>query len=115
MARILIADDEPAYQSSLRLALQEWGHEVEAIGTAEAADDISESFIPDLLVTDGILDEGTEGPALRTSLNAINPSLKTILMTGSPAANREGYDAVLEKPFALEELRSAIDKSLADG
>jgi two-component system, cell cycle response regulator CpdR len=122
MARILVADDEEPIRSLVARALRQDGHEVTtASDGAEALDVLARAnggF--ELLLTD-IRMPLMDGIALALAAARDHPAVTILLMTGF-ADQRErasGLDAlihdVINKPFSLAAMRSAVDGALVAG
>lgn len=122
VARILIAEDEEPVRTLVARALTEEGHVVVATADgAEALDTLqSRGGDFDLLLTD-IKMPVMDGIALALAVARDFSKLPILLMTGY-ADQRErvsGLEAlicgVIAKPFALAELKFAVDSALAKG
>jgi CheY-like chemotaxis protein len=120
MARILIAEDEEALREMCGRALSTAGLEVKTVCDGGEALDVlqREAGRFDLLLTD-IRMPVMDGIALALSAARDFPELTILLMTGF-ADQRErahGLDAlihdVIQKPFSLPILRSAVAEALA--
>ena len=118
--RIVIVEDEPAVRDGLALLLKGWGASVDAFdSTAAAADWASAAAaaaepLPDLLIVDFRLPEGTGIDALRVLRGTLRaPALPAIIVTGSTMIGHES-DAerhdfhLLLKPVAPNKLRAMI-------
>jgi DNA-binding response OmpR family regulator len=113
MARILIAEDEPAVRTFIQRALQGAGHEVECVGDGsdalEALARARAHRAHDLLLTD-ILMPVMDGVSLALLAARDAPSLRIMLMTGysDQRERAHGLDAIIQdillKPFTLDEL-----------
>lgn len=118
MATILLVDDEPALLRLMSTALGAAGYAVvQARNGAEAASFFQRQGVTiDLLITDMQMPY-VDGAELVAALRKLQPSLKVIGISGR-AAQAEGTDAFLTKPFAHEELlasvRALLDESRAD-
>ena len=119
MARILIAEDEAPLRGQIVRALAANGHDaVAAADGGEALDMlVRENGRFDLLLAD-IKMPVMDGIALALAAARDYPDLVILLMTGF-ADQRErasGLDAlihdILTKPFALEDLRRAVDEAI---
>jgi CheY-like chemotaxis protein len=119
VARILIADDEPALRSLVARALMQHGHDVlTSADGAEAADVLErEGGRIDLLLAD-IRMPVMDGIALALAAARDFPRLPILLMTGY-ADQRErasGLDAIIRdvmvKPFTPDEIASAVAAAL---
>lgn len=117
--RILIVDDEPTYRVYLDRFLSRNGLSVRTAETGAEAIALAVDFAPDLLLADWMLRCEMHGIEVGEALRAQRPELRILLMTGFPTADltaeaeRVGIDGLLEKPFALDDLSSAIDAALA--
>jgi two-component system cell cycle response regulator CpdR len=120
MARILIAEDEPALRRQIARALAADGHE--AVATADGGEALDKLLQEggrfDLLLTD-IKMPVMDGIALALAAARDFPQLVILLMTGF-AEQRERASAlrplirdVLTKPFSLAELQSAVARAIA--
>jgi two-component system cell cycle response regulator CpdR len=120
MARLLIAEDEDAARHSVARALALDGHDVvtreDGAAALEALTAATHRF--DLLLTD-IKMPVMDGIALALAAARDQPELLIVLMTGY-ADQRErahGLDAlihdVVQKPFSVAEIRSAVNMALA--
>ena len=118
MARILITEDEDSLRSFVARALRLDGHEThEAADGAEGLEKLAGTSF-DLLLSD-IRMPVMDGIELAHRAYSDYPGLKILLMTGY-ADQRERADDlmqkiidVVEKPFALPDIRSAVARALA--
>lgn len=116
MARILVVDDEELVRYSIRMFLENEGHEVE-----EAADGIEgvaklESGSFDLLITDIVMPR-KEGLETILEVRQQHPELKVLAISGggpigsfnyTEMARQCGADIFLAKPFTDDEFLGAI-------
>jgi CheY-like chemotaxis protein len=120
VVRVLVADDDSDLRALLKAALVRDGHEViEAADGREALDTLSPLLFketkhgPDLIVTD-IRMPGVSGLSLVAGLRACGCTMPVIVISahhGSKLheeATRAGANAVLAKPFELDDLRTAV-------
>ncbi|OHV82046.1 response regulator [Rhizobium sp. LCM 4573] len=118
MAKILITEDEDTLRSFVARALRLDGHETyEAGDGAEGLERLGETDF-DLLLSD-IRMPVMDGIELAHQAAERFPSLKILLMTGY-AEQRERADDlqskivdVVQKPFALPDIRKAVAMALA--
>jgi signal transduction histidine kinase len=116
--RILVVDDDPVLNESLRNTLQADGHQVTTAGGGQAGIDAfrsarqtSEPF--DIVITDLGMPY-VDGRQVVDSVRATTPDTPIIMLTGwgqQPAADNERtprVDRLLSKPPRLQELRSAL-------
>ncbi|MBY5992911.1 sigma-54-dependent transcriptional regulator [Ferrimonas balearica] len=112
---IVLLEDDDAQRSLLTTLLEEAGHRVKAVATADQAATALESPDWQLLLTDWKLAEGDAGPLIRDARTR-RPTLGIIVVTayGSIAhaveAVQLGADDYLAKPFQRQALMLAIDK-----
>lgn len=119
MAKILITEDEDSLRMFVARALRLDGHETHEAGDgAEGLEKLDESQF-DLLLSD-IRMPVMDGIELAHQAAARHPGLKILLMTGY-ADQRERADDlaekiidVVEKPFALPDIRKAVARALAE-
>jgi len=113
--RILVVDDEESVRMCLRMMLELEGHQVtEASDGAEALNLFAMGEF-DLVMTD-LQMPVMEGNQLAANLKLLAPSLPILMVTASGRARREPenpVDALLNKPFTMEELRCALGKLLS--
>ncbi|KAB1088365.1 response regulator [Neorhizobium galegae] len=118
MAKILITEDEDSLRMFVARALRLDGHETHEAGDgAEGLEKLSEGTF-DLLLSD-IRMPVMDGIELVHQASAKFPDLKILLMTGY-AEQRERADDlaakvidVVQKPFALPDIRRAVASALA--
>jgi signal transduction histidine kinase len=116
--RILVVDDDPVLNESLRDTLQADGHHVTTAGGGQAGIDAfrsarqtSEPF--DIVITDLGMPY-VDGRQVVDSVRAATPDTPIIMLTGwgqQPAADNERtprVDRLLSKPPRLQELRTAL-------
>jgi CheY-like chemotaxis protein len=113
--RILLVEDDPGARASIKLLLAIDRHEVvEATGGAEALE-LLQSQPFDLVILDYFM-PGMRGSQLARHIRHIAPSLPIVMITAyldKLAASDKPVDAVIGKPFSIEDLRRAIAKLLS--
>jgi DNA-binding response OmpR family regulator len=109
-ARILVVDDEPSIRLLCRVNFELEGHEVlEAYSLATARAALDEHEV-DVVVLDVHL-RGERSDALVAECRARRPPIPVVLVTGSVDITHPGLsgaDAVLPKPFELEDLLTTV-------
>lgn len=109
-ARILVVDDEPSIRLLCRVNLELDGHEVlEAHSLATARERLAEEKV-DVLVLDVHLHR-ERSDVLVAECHARRPPIPVVLVTGSVELTDSGLsdaDAVLPKPFELDQLLSTV-------
>ena len=121
MARILLADDEPATRDLVRRALETEGHTVTAMaGGGEALDRLKAGAADfDVLVSDVNM-PGIDGIELASRALALNPGLGLVLMSGfvEQLERAKGLGtkqlALVSKPFTLDQMRAKVREILAN-
>ncbi len=117
MARVLIADDEPAVREFLVRALESRGHEAAAVADGVAALGALEGKEFDLLLSDIIMPE-LDGIALALKVAKERPDMPIVLMTGFADQRRRARNLealvrdVVAKPFSLEQICAIVDDAL---
>ena len=114
---MLIVDDEPAIRFLYRVNLELDGYRVVEAGTLGDARTLLESEPVALVLLD--LHIGLErGDTLLDEIRGREPRIAVLVVTGSgdlePGESGTGPDAVLAKPFTIDELRSTV-RVLAGG
>jgi CheY-like chemotaxis protein len=121
MASILIIDDDPDVLRTLRRVVESQGHTVH-----EAADGVTALRFfagqpTDLVITD-IYMPGMDGIELIMRIKEAFPEARVVAMSGGGrlpmdnvlgAASMLGAEALLEKPFTVEDVASAVERALA--
>ncbi len=121
MARILLADDEGRLRDLFARYLVALGHDVRTAGDGHEAMAALSEAPPDVLVTDINMPD-MDGIEILTVLRKQGSAVPVIAISGGgyldkdlllTSASMLGAVVTLEKPFALEELRSAVERALA--
>jgi DNA-binding response OmpR family regulator len=118
--KLLIVDDDSLICSSLARSLIRLGHAARAATSVESACRLIESESPAAVLTDLHLGDGGDGLDLILRLRHEGCRVPTIMMTGSDPVMararlaRAGLDevALLEKPFAFEDLLKVLAEVL---
>lgn len=120
MARILVFDDDKEMRDAVRAILEEAGHEVEEAPDGQRGLDLYREAPSEIVITDIRMPEKTGNEAI-LELRAQFPHVKIIAMSGGgtvgvdlymQVARKLGADVAITKPFAPDELLSAV-RSLA--
>jgi two-component system, OmpR family, response regulator len=102
---VLVVDDEPSIRMLCRLNLELDGWRVIEAGTiAEARERVAGA---DVVVLDVHLGSGS-GIELLHELRRERPEVKVAMLTGSDRLDDIDSDAVIPKPFTLEQLRATV-------
>jgi CheY-like chemotaxis protein len=121
VTRVLVVDDEVDYPRLLSIILGKEGFDVQTAATGAEAMQVVEHFLPDVLIVDWMLEAADNGLDVAKAIEARNPNLRTILITGYPSPSLEArIEQVpnvefLAKPFAPSDLvamvRAAADSA----
>ena len=118
MARILIAEDDPAVRQFVARALVHDGHEVHTVDDGlQAVEDLDENTY-DLLITDIVM-PGLDGIALALKATKEHPDMAILMMTGFAAERQRAHNLdaliheVVPKPFSLKQICEAAAEALA--
>jgi CheY-like chemotaxis protein len=127
LANILIVDDDPAVQITIRLLLERAGHRVTVANDGRAGLALFETDQFDLLFLD-IYMPGMDGLETMRHVRAQRPTIPIIVISGrsvTPDAYAEpdflkmatklGAVASLQKPFRADALLAAVDGCLGAG
>ncbi len=107
--RVLIVDDEPGIRFGLRDYLETKGFEVEESGAVREALDKFQSFHPDVVVADYLLEDGNALDML-AQIKATAPDAPVVILTAHGSidlavrAIKEGAEHFLTKPVELPAL-----------
>lgn len=117
MARILLVDDERSIRMTLRVFLENAGHEVALAEDAEQGLDALAKEDFDILVTDIILPR-MSGVELVKAVRQMNSRIQIIMMTGEPTvetaaeAVRAGAMDYITKPITRQSILKAVNQAL---
>ncbi len=116
--KILIADDDPAILDSLKMMLEIWDYEVEAVSDGDVLSRLKKSK-PELLLLD-IWMSGTNGLDICKQLkqNSRTKNIPVILFSASQNIKKStetvGANDFIAKPFDIAELLGKIEKNLVN-
>ncbi|NNF16952.1 MAG: sigma 54-interacting transcriptional regulator [Gammaproteobacteria bacterium] len=115
--RILLVDDDPGLLRLLSIRLLAEGYEIEGVDNGAAALDATESFRPDVVITD-LRMENVDGIELLQSLQGKWPGLPVLLMTAhgtipdAVKATQCGAFGFITKPIDKNELLDLISRAI---
>jgi DNA-binding NtrC family response regulator len=121
MARIVLAEDEAALRNNLERYLKTLGHEVRATADGNAAMTELDAAPADVLITDINMPD-MDGIEILNALRKRGSALPVIAISGGGQFNKQllltsatmlGAVLTLEKPFALDDLRVALERVLS--
>jgi two-component system, NtrC family, nitrogen regulation response regulator NtrX len=114
---ILIVDDEPAIQSTLRGVLEDEGYRITAVGSGEDALAVVGDESPDLVFLD-IWMPGKDGLQTLADLKRQRPEVTVVMISGhgtietAVKATRLGAYDFIEKPLSLEKTLLIVSRAL---
>jgi CheY-like chemotaxis protein len=114
--RILVVDDEPYVCDAVRMMLAFDGHQVETASCGKDALALFDKGKYDVVITDYAMPT-MKGDELAASIKALSPGQPVVLITAYAEMLKSsdnpltGVDFIVSKPFLLENLREAIEKS----
>jgi two-component system, NtrC family, nitrogen regulation response regulator NtrX len=117
---ILVVDDEPAIQGTLRAVLEDEGYRVTTAGAGEAAVRAVTDEAPDLVFLD-IWMPGMDGLETLAELKRVRPETTVIMISGhgtietAVKATRLGAYDFIEKPMSLEKTLVSVTRALEHG
>jgi len=112
--KVLLVDDEPSYRDSLGHILSNENYDVRTASSAKAALDVTQEFVPDILIVDWMLRDEMDGVEVAQNMRSMNPALKTIFITGYRTSRLENqmrevpFAQFLSKPFSLDDFLEAV-------
>lgn len=113
---ILVVDDEPYVCDAVRMMLAFDGHQVETAGSGKDALALFSKGKYDLVITDYAM-PAMKGDELAITIKSLAPEQPIVLITAYAEMLRSeetplaGVDHIVSKPFLLENLREAIEKT----
>ena len=119
MSRILVVDDDPVLQRTLRINLRARGHEVLLAGSGRQAVSTFLADAPELVVLDlGLPD--LDGVEVLRRLRAVSSVPVIVLSARQQADDKvealdEGADDYVSKPFSMDELMARVRVALRRG
>jgi two-component system, NtrC family, nitrogen regulation response regulator NtrX len=114
---ILIVDDEPAIQSSLRGVLEDEGYRVTAVGSGAEAIGVVADEAPDVIFLD-IWMPGLDGLETLAQLKRVRPETAVVMISGhgtietAVKATRLGAYDFIEKPLSLDKTLVTVTRAL---
>ncbi len=117
---VLIVDDEPAIQATLRGVLEDEGYRVTTVGTGADALSAVVDETPDLVFLD-IWMPGIDGLETLEHVKRIRPDLAVVMISGhgtietAVRATRLGAYDFVEKPLSIEKVLLTLTRALEHG
>ncbi|MFN8668392.1 MAG: protoglobin domain-containing protein [Gemmatimonadaceae bacterium] len=117
---VLLVEDDPGIRRLTTAMITLLGYEVHETGLVEEARALALTVRPQVLVTDIVLGQGTDGVTLAAELARTDPSLSVILVSGysesqfDMSALPEGFQ-FLAKPFSVGALQKCLTAVMSRG
>jgi signal transduction histidine kinase/ActR/RegA family two-component response regulator len=114
--QVLVVDDDEMVRSTVRKLLTLKDHAVDCAASGAEALALIEQTSYDIVFTDYGMPEMT-GAGLARTLHTRHPEMPVVLLTGYTELETEidDVEAVISKPFKLDELQQAIQSCIFDG
>jgi DNA-binding response OmpR family regulator len=111
--KILVVDDAPALAQLLAAYFESVGHEVVTLDSGVAVEETIRVTAFDVVFTDVAM-PGVSGWQVLELVRAARPGVPVVLMTGWDAerpaeSDTARPDAIVEKPFKLDQIRKVLD------
>ncbi|MEW6710383.1 MAG: ATP-binding protein [Candidatus Riflebacteria bacterium] len=124
--KIMVMDDEQFVRDSIKMMLEEMGHEVSLAANGEEAvelcgQSIRKGLVHDLFIFDLTVHGGMGGRDAAEKILSLLPDARIVVASGyshDPVManfSHFGFQAALAKPFGLVKLKELIDKVLSSG
>lgn len=117
MARILVVDDDPDITFAVSLYLKKEKHEVQAAASRAEGMKALESFKPDLMILDVMMEQPDDGIAMAQDLRRAGSTVPIIMLTSVGQVTGMKYgrdndlvpvDVFFEKPVRPDDLLKAV-------
>jgi len=123
MAKILIIDDDPDMVESSRIVLDSRGYETDVAQTRDEGMAKVESFQPDLILLDVMMQQPDDGIALAQDLRRKGVETPIVMLSGISQLTGMQYgkddetlpvNAFLEKPISPEKLLEQVKEIIGE-
>lgn len=92
MAKILIVDDDPDIVEASQLFLEKEGHQIETANNRRDGMAKVESFQPDLLILDVMMEQPDDGFAMAQDLRRLGKHFPILMLTSVASASGLAFD-----------------------
>lgn len=117
--RILVVDNEEDQSRLMGVILSQFGYDVKAVSSAEAALEVIASNNYHLIITDLIMPE-MDGTELCERIKRRKPDVKVYAISGyadlyaDDRLARFGFDGIIHKPVSMNSLKETIESALGN-
>jgi len=121
MARILVVDDDPDITFAISLFLKKEQHEVQAAASRAEGMKALETFKPDLMILDVMMEQPDDGISMAQELRRTGHTLPILMLTSVGKVTGMSFDrdnelvpvdAFFEKPVRPEDLLKKVAELL---
>jgi CheY-like chemotaxis protein len=120
VTKVLVADDERTIADTLAVILTKAGFETQAVYSGEAAVEMAEHFLPNMLISDVVM-TGISGIEAAIKIGAILPDCKILLFSAQATtvnllekARAQGHEfEILSKPVHPSDLLARLRSPVA--
>jgi CheY-like chemotaxis protein len=115
---LLVVDDEPQLRDIATKILQNLGYKVDSVCSGELAIQFIQDNPVDLIVLDMLMEPGMNGRQTYEAILKLQPEQKAIIASGFSESDdvkatlQLGASGFIKKPYSMEKLGRAIQKSL---
>jgi DNA-binding response OmpR family regulator len=92
MAKVLIVDDDPDIVEASQLFLEKEGHQIETANNRSEGMKKVESFQPDLLILDVMMEQSDDGFAMAQDLRRLGKTFPILMLTSVASASGLAFD-----------------------
>jgi len=92
MAKVLIVDDDPDIVEASQLFLEKEGHQIETANNRGDGMKKVESFQPDLLILDVMMEQPDDGFAMAQDLRRLGKTFPILMLTSVASASGLAFD-----------------------
>lgn len=108
---ILLVDDDEDTRQLTRAFLNNFGFEVDSVGSAAEALARFNPLLHQLVLTDNSM-PGMTGGEMAQIIKQKSPATPVLMCSGSPPNDTSAIDIVIKKPTYLLAIKAAVDKLL---
>jgi DNA-binding response OmpR family regulator len=118
--KILLIEDDREIATTIERVLQAAGYDVALAANGVEGQQVTQSFNPDLVITDMMMPRMGGFPTLEFLKSLENPP-RVIMITANEGGRHKAYaemlgvDGYLRKPFAMDLLLESVDRVLSSG